>query len=69
MKKVLFCLALAWVGATALRAGTNPVLLAQASPAAAPQRASATSDSAAARAYLKQYCISCHGNRNPQPSN
>ena len=43
-----------------------------ASPAAtiAPQRAATTTiDTAGARAYLKQYCVSCHGNRNPLPAN
>src|SRR5687768_10358300 len=50
--------------AAAAPAQTVPVAARQ---AAAPQRA-ASNDTAAQRAYLKQYCVSCHGNRNPQPA-
>jgi hypothetical protein len=51
--------------AAAAPAQTVPVAARQ---AAAPQRA-ASNDTAAQRAYLKQYCVSCHGNRNPLPAN
>src|SRR5688572_10021442 len=51
--------------AAAAPAQTVPVAARQ---AAAPQRAAAN-DTAAQRAYLKQYCVSCHGNRNPLPAN
>src|SRR5688572_10788981 len=75
MKKVLLSVALAWVGATAILAQARDAREADTAPpaaalaaAAAPQRAAVSTDAAAARAYLKQYCISCHGNRNPQPA-
>ena len=85
MKKVLMGVALAWVGAAVIlaQAGTQAPARAQSvaarpaqaqAPAAAPQVftprvQSVVNDTATHRAWLKRYCVGCHGNRNPLPAN
>jgi mono/diheme cytochrome c family protein len=76
MKKVLVTAVLVWAGAAMMlaQAGSAPRAQApprQAAPSAVPARAQAAPAAEAARhrAWLNQYCVSCHSNRTPLPAN
>ena len=61
MKKVVVTTVLVWIVAAGLAAQAPPAGTSKARPADA--------DAARHRAWLDQYCVSCHSGRSPQPAN
>src|SRR5690242_10913644 len=78
MKRFVATAAIVWVGAAVLVAQTAPGRL---KPAPAAKGAAAaksgvsslsrtsTGDAAHYQAWVKQYCVTCHNTRTPQPAN
>jgi hypothetical protein len=72
MKKVLTGAAAFWLGSTMLLGQSAPAAPSARVPAGASSRAvavSPASETARHRAWLKQYCVGCHNERNPLPAN
>jgi mono/diheme cytochrome c family protein len=64
MKRALLSAALVWIGAAMLH-GQAPATVRRA-PAAAPAQAETVKQH---QAWLNQYCVACHNERNPLPAN
>jgi hypothetical protein len=73
MRKTLAAATLAWIGATALLVAQSATPARRPTGAPAPpataSAATASQEIAKHRAWLKQYCVGCHNERNPLPAN
>jgi len=72
MKKVVITATLAWMGAAVLCAQTAakpPAVVKHAAVASSSAPGAASADATHYRAWLNQYCVTCHNARTPQPAN
>ena len=72
MKNVVITATLAWMGAAVLCAQTAakpPAVVKHAAVASPSAPGAASADATHYRAWLNQYCVTCHNARTPQPAN